>query len=119
MLPKPQLIGFALLLVWTLGAAAKTAGVEPPPSSSIGVIDSVAITVGDADRAAEFYSRVLTFEKVADREVAGEDSLRQAHTSLVSSSLTHLGQAALGWQDAFIARDPDGHTALIAGTLEK
>jgi hypothetical protein len=44
---------------------------------------------------------------------------RQAHTSLVSSSLTHLGQAALGWQEAFIARDPDAHTALIAGTLER
>ena len=73
MLPKRQLVGFALLLAWTLGAGAKTAGVEPTPSSSIGVIDSVAITVGDADRAVEFYSRVLMFEKVADREVAGED----------------------------------------------
>jgi hypothetical protein len=54
----------------------------------------------------------------SERPQAIERLLRQAHTSLVSSSLTHLGQAALGWQDAFIARDPDGHTALIAGALQ-
>ena len=36
-------------------------------------VDSVAITVSDTDRAVDFYSRVLTFEKVADREVAGEE----------------------------------------------
>jgi catechol 2,3-dioxygenase-like lactoylglutathione lyase family enzyme len=36
-------------------------------------VDSVAITVSDMDRAVDFYSRVLTFHKVSDVEVTGED----------------------------------------------
>src|SRR5215470_15560893 len=36
-------------------------------------VDSVGMTVSDMDRAVEFYSRVLTFEKVSDLEVDGGD----------------------------------------------
>ena len=36
-------------------------------------VDSIAITVSDMDRAVDFYSRVLTFQKISDVEVAGED----------------------------------------------
>ena len=35
-------------------------------------VDAVGITVSDMDRAVDFYSKVLTFEKVSDTEVAGE-----------------------------------------------
>src|SRR5882672_11452567 len=35
-------------------------------------VDAIGITVSDMDRAVDFYSRVLTFEKVSDTEVAGE-----------------------------------------------
>jgi catechol 2,3-dioxygenase-like lactoylglutathione lyase family enzyme len=42
------------------------------PRAPITAVDSVAVTVSDLDRAIDFYSKVLTFEKVADREVAGE-----------------------------------------------
>jgi hypothetical protein len=35
-------------------------------------VDAVSMTVGDLDRAVDFYSKVLTFEKVSDTEVAGE-----------------------------------------------
>jgi catechol 2,3-dioxygenase-like lactoylglutathione lyase family enzyme len=42
------------------------------PPAPISAVDSVALTVSDLDRAIDFYSKVLTFEKVADREVAGE-----------------------------------------------
>lgn len=38
----------------------------------VAAVDSVAVTVSDMDRAVDFYSRVLTFETVADREVTGE-----------------------------------------------
>ena len=38
----------------------------------VAAVDSVAITVSDMDRSVDFYSRVLTFETVADREVTGE-----------------------------------------------
>jgi catechol 2,3-dioxygenase-like lactoylglutathione lyase family enzyme len=39
----------------------------------VSAVDSVSLTVSDMDRSVDFYTRVLTFEKVADREVAGED----------------------------------------------
>ena len=41
--------------------------------SAVRGVDSVAITVSDMDRAVDFYSRVLTFQKVSDVEVTGED----------------------------------------------
>jgi catechol 2,3-dioxygenase-like lactoylglutathione lyase family enzyme len=36
-------------------------------------VDAVGITVSDMDRAIDFYSRVLTFEKVSDTELSGDD----------------------------------------------
>ncbi len=36
-------------------------------------VDAVSITVSDMDRAVDFYSKVLTFEKVSDAEVASDD----------------------------------------------
>jgi len=42
-------------------------------SSLVDGVESVGITVSDMDRAVDFYSRVLTFEKVSDTEVAGEE----------------------------------------------
>src|SRR6266705_1898930 len=36
-------------------------------------VDAIGITVSDMDRAMEFYSNVLTFQKVSDAEVAGEN----------------------------------------------
>src|SRR6476661_1136646 len=44
---------------------------QPPPL--IDGVDAIGITVSDMDRALEFYSKVLTFEKVSDTEVAGEN----------------------------------------------
>jgi catechol 2,3-dioxygenase-like lactoylglutathione lyase family enzyme len=36
-------------------------------------VDAIGITVSDMDRAVDFYSRILTFEKISDTEVSGED----------------------------------------------
>src|SRR5215471_2581005 len=36
-------------------------------------VDAVGITVSDMGRAVDFYSKVLTFEKVSDVEVSGEN----------------------------------------------
>src|ERR1700750_3135627 len=35
-------------------------------------VDAISITVSEMDRAVDFYSKVLTFEKVSDTEVANE-----------------------------------------------
>jgi len=39
----------------------------------VSAVDAVNMTVSDADRAADFYSRVLHFQKISETEVAGED----------------------------------------------
>jgi len=44
-----------------------------PPGVKIRSIGTILITVGDMDRSLDFYSRVLTFEKVSDTELAGDD----------------------------------------------
>jgi len=58
----------ALLAIGVLASAEVPAADTP----AVTAVDSVAVTVSDMDRAVDFYTRVLTFEKVADREVAGE-----------------------------------------------
>jgi len=68
----------ALLLVATLSLGWALSIHAAPQSSSpdrvhIRSIGAILITVGDMDRSVEFYSRVLTFEKISDMEVAGDD----------------------------------------------
>ncbi len=52
-------------------AAAPAAAQASQPLVS--AVDSVTLTVSDADRSAEFFAKVLSFEKVSDVEVTGED----------------------------------------------
>jgi len=42
-------------------------------AGQVNAVESVGITVSDMDRSVDFYSKVLTFEKVSDVEVAGTD----------------------------------------------
>jgi catechol 2,3-dioxygenase-like lactoylglutathione lyase family enzyme len=55
------------------GAAAAVAPRSFPTNGAVVSIDSVGLTVSDADRAVEFYSKVLSFEKISDVEVTGTD----------------------------------------------
>lgn len=41
------------------------------PAQLVKSVDAVGITVSDVDRSTEFFSRVLSFEKISDLEVAG------------------------------------------------
>src|SRR5215471_10312887 len=43
------------------------------PAALVDCVGAIGITVSDMDRAVDFYSRVLTFEKVSDVEVSGEN----------------------------------------------
>jgi catechol 2,3-dioxygenase-like lactoylglutathione lyase family enzyme len=56
-----------LFLALPLGAA------ERSREARIARVEAIGMTVSDMDRAIDFYTRVLTFEKVSDREVHGED----------------------------------------------
>jgi catechol 2,3-dioxygenase-like lactoylglutathione lyase family enzyme len=60
-------------------SAAALFGAEP--RARVSGVDSIGITVSDLDRAVDFYTRVLTFEKVSEQEFAG---------SLALLSLVHL-----------------------------
>src|SRR5262249_19185695 len=59
---------FAFSLIF---AASALAASDHAPL--VTAVDSIGITVSDLDRSVEFYSKVLSFEKVSETEVAGED----------------------------------------------
>lgn len=60
-----------LLLAFLVFGATTQADTDTARSPAIAAVDSVGITVNDMDRAVDFYSNVLGFEKVDEREVAG------------------------------------------------
>ena len=62
----PLRIFLSLVLV----SSAWAGGERPPLVTSV---DSIGLTVSDLDRSVEFYSRVLSFEKVSETEVDGSD----------------------------------------------
>lgn len=59
-------------LVVLLALIASQGRGQTTPARAAG-IESVGMTVSDMDRAVDFYSRVLTFQKVSDTEVAGPE----------------------------------------------
>src|SRR5690242_17098097 len=60
-------------LLTARGAAAAVAPRSFRANGAVASVDSVGMTVSDADRAVEFFSKVLSFEKVSDVEVAGSE----------------------------------------------
>jgi len=58
----------ALAIATVVGSGFSRTGGVP-----VTAVDTVGMTVADMDRAVDFYTRVLTFEKVSDTEVAGRD----------------------------------------------
>jgi catechol 2,3-dioxygenase-like lactoylglutathione lyase family enzyme len=57
------------LLLLVLGAVARA---DAPRAPVVATVESISVTVNDIDRAVDFYTNVLSFRKVAEREVAGE-----------------------------------------------
>jgi catechol 2,3-dioxygenase-like lactoylglutathione lyase family enzyme len=60
-----------LTLLVIVGLLAPTASAQNAMVAVVGV-ESVGMTVSDLDRAVDFYTRVLGFEKLSEVEVAGE-----------------------------------------------
>src|ERR1700690_3207284 len=67
--PIPRRI---LLAVWALSLVFGVSQALAQRPALVDSVDAIGITVSDMDRAVDFYSRVLTFEKVSDVEVAGD-----------------------------------------------
>src|SRR3989454_2085332 len=62
-----------VLAVWLLSLVlAVPQALAQQRSALVDGVDAIGITVSEMDRAVDFYSKVLTFEKVSDSEVAGE-----------------------------------------------
>ena len=59
-----------ILLTLVLFCAGLAGGDRPP---LVAAVDSIGMTVSDLDRSIEFYSKVLSFEKVSEIEVDGSD----------------------------------------------
>ena len=84
--PSPRLLfAFALILSFILLATqalptdARAYGLSARvpfpsvPATTVSKVGAVGVTVSDMDRSIDFYSKVLSFEKVSDVEVTGED----------------------------------------------
>lgn len=65
----------ALLLALAL-LTSRLPAATPAAPPAVQAVEAIAITVGDMDRAVDFYSRVLFFEKVSDGEVVGDHTER-------------------------------------------
>lgn len=60
------------VVVLLLGLPGRALTADPVSGVRVGAVDAVGLTVSDMDRSVEFFSKVLTFEKVSDVEVVGE-----------------------------------------------
>jgi catechol 2,3-dioxygenase-like lactoylglutathione lyase family enzyme len=70
-------LAVVLFVSWAPAAWPQANGIPLASSTSgeihIRAVGPIAITVEDVDRSVDFYSRVLTFEKISDTEVAGDE----------------------------------------------
>lgn len=62
-----------LVVVFALALLTTSKSVAQKSPALIDGVDAIGMTVADTDRAVEFYSHVLTFEKVSDTEITGVD----------------------------------------------
>src|SRR6516162_9943612 len=70
------LLGLALTLCGWVRVADQPDVGPPPAKARVEAVTSIGMTVRDMDRSAEFYSKVLSVEKVSDVEVAGTEHER-------------------------------------------
>jgi catechol 2,3-dioxygenase-like lactoylglutathione lyase family enzyme len=61
-----------LVIIALLALAVQARADAPQPTPIIHRVESIGITVEDLDRAVDFYTKVLSFERVADSEVTGD-----------------------------------------------
>jgi catechol 2,3-dioxygenase-like lactoylglutathione lyase family enzyme len=61
-------------LILAIGSLDPAALAQPSSTTPLVTgVDAIGITVSDMDRALDFYSKVLSFEKISDVEVAGSE----------------------------------------------
>ena len=100
---RPNRLSQSVLAIWVLSLVLAVPQLftqhvlaQQNPALVEGV-DAIGITVSDMDRAVDFYSKVLTFEKVSDTEVAGDS---YEHLQGVFGLRMHVVRMRLG--DEFV-----------------
>src|SRR5690349_6344980 len=75
MMTRPLLSLLLNLLLLAAGPARLLAAPAETVSSRplVQAVDAIGLTVSDLDRSVEFFSKVLSFRKVAEVELAGSD----------------------------------------------
>ena len=68
-----QLRAWLLFLLLSLVAAPWQHAAAKTEAPAVAAVDSIGLNVSDIDRSVDFFSKVLLFEKVSDREVYGAD----------------------------------------------
>ena len=63
---------FSLLLL-SASQGTATAGKRTSSAPQVKAVDAIGFTVSDLDRSVEFFSKVLSFEKVSEVEVTGDE----------------------------------------------
>ena len=76
-----------------IGILAFVAFFSTIANGQVSKVESVGFTVSDMDRAIDFYTRVLPFEKVSDKEIWGEDF---EHLSSVFGARVRVVRLKLG-----------------------
>jgi catechol 2,3-dioxygenase-like lactoylglutathione lyase family enzyme len=74
--PLLQATALSLVLFWVAPPATPDSTSGTPPVVSpvrVRAIGPILITVSDIDRAIDFYSQVLTFQRVTDEELSGDE----------------------------------------------
>lgn len=66
-------IGVLLFLTNWASVQGQTISPSPRLPGSVSYVESVGFTVSDMDKAIDFYTRILPFEKVSDTDVFGSD----------------------------------------------
>jgi len=67
-----RFLAFFFVVILLLGLAAAL-GATGGVALHVQAVDSIGMTVDNMDRAIDFYTRVLTFEKISDDEIAGRE----------------------------------------------
>ena len=94
---KISLLGLVVVALLFSATPQAQQSAPPHPVPVVKAVESIGMTVADMDRSVEFYSKVLTFEKVSDVEVWGE---RYEHLQGVFGLRMRVVQLRLG--DEFI-----------------
>jgi catechol 2,3-dioxygenase-like lactoylglutathione lyase family enzyme len=127
-------VALAALLAIAASARAQSVRVATPsPVPAIASVGPVELTVSDLDRSLEFYTRVLTFTKVSENEVAGEaiEHLNGVFGARIRQARLRLGDEQIELNEFLAPRGrprPEGsrsndrafqHIAIVVADMDK